>query len=237
MLKVMLKIILTSYQNVQEKTMKIPYQSRLLQSIYILIYHILSDWRLWITGLKTTEKVYVQDLTKNLFQNVQKVILQNNNMKFNNKFYNQSKGTVMWTIFAPTYATLSIGYIEIKLYSICTFKHGELLAEYIKENQSRFLDNCYTVLRNSQISPEELLLTLNSINPSIQFTMEYSKDQILFLDILIKRNENGIWMDLYHKPTDTQRCLHPVTQTIVNKISHFVQQEGFALLQKTMLRS
>ena len=48
---------------------------------------------------------------------------------------------------------------------------------------------------------------LNSINPSIQFFMEYSKDQIPFLDILIKRNENGIWMDLYHKPTDTKRCL------------------------------
>ena len=36
--------------------------------------------------------------------------------------------------------------------------------------------------------------------------MECSKGQIPFLDILIKRNENGIWMDLYHKPTDTQVC-------------------------------
>ena len=37
--------------------------------------------------------------------------------------------------------------------------------------------------------------------------MKYSKDQIPFQDILIKRNENAIWMDLYHKLTDTQRCL------------------------------
>ena len=35
--------------------------------VNILTYHILSDWRLWITGLKTTQKVYMQDLTKNLF--------------------------------------------------------------------------------------------------------------------------------------------------------------------------
>ena len=110
-------------------------------------------------------------------------------------------------IFAPTYAILSMGYFEINLYSVCTFKYGELLAEYIKEIWNRFLDDYYTVLRSSQISPEELLLTLNSINPSIQFTMEYNKDQIQFLDILIKRNENGIWMDLYHKPTDPQRRL------------------------------
>ena len=46
--------------------------------------------------------------------------------------------------------------------------------------------------------------------------MEYSKDQIPFLDILIKRNENSIWMvDLYHKPTDIQRCL-PFTSSHPN---------------------
>ena len=35
-------------------------------------------------------------------------ILQNNNMKFSNEFYNQIKGTAMGTIFVPTYATLSM---------------------------------------------------------------------------------------------------------------------------------
>ena len=152
-----------------------------------------------------------------------KFILQNNNMKSNYEFYNQMKGTTMGTIFAPTYATLSMGHLEIKLYSVCTLKYGELLAEYIKENWNRVLDDCYAVLRSSQVTPAELLLTLNSINPSIQLTMEYSKDQIPFLVILIKRNENGIWMDLYHKPTPKGVCiLHPVTQTIVSEISHFV---------------
>ena len=46
--------------------------------------------------------------------------------------------------------------------------------------------------------------------------MEHSKDQIPFLDILIKRNENGIWVDLYHKPTVTQRCL-PFTSSHPNQ--------------------
>ena len=78
------------------------------------------------------------------------------------------------------------------------------------------MDDCYTALRNNQISPEEFLLTLNSINPAIHFTMEYSKDQIPFLEILMKRNENGIWMDLYHKPTNTQRCL-PFTSSHPNR--------------------
>ena len=102
-------------------------------------------------------------------------------MKFNNEFYNQIKGTETGTIFAPTYATLSMGYFEIKLYSVCFFEYGELLDECIQENWNRFLDDCYTVLRSSQICPEELLLSL-----------EHSKDQIRFLHILRKKNENSI---------------------------------------------
>ena len=149
-------------------------------------------------------------------------------MKFSNEFYNQIKGTAMGTIFARTYATLSMGYFEIKLYGVCTFNYGEILDEYIRENWNRFLGDCYAVLRSSQISPEELLLTLNSINISIQFTMEYSKDEIPILDILIKRNENVIWMDLYHKPTDTQLCL-PCTSSYPN---HFKQNIPFCLARK-----
>ena len=74
-----------------------------------------------------------------------KFILQNNNMKFNNEFYNQIKGTAMGTIFAPSYATLSTGYFEIEVYSVCTFKYGELSGKHIKENWNHFLDDCYTV--------------------------------------------------------------------------------------------
>ena len=48
---------------------------------------------------------------------------------------------------------------------------------------------------------------MNSVNEAIQFTMEFSDKEIPFLDFLIKRDNSGIWMDLYHKPTDTQRCL------------------------------
>ena len=41
-----------------------------------------------------------------------KFILQNNNMKFNNESYNQIKGTAIGAIFAPTYATLAMGYLK-----------------------------------------------------------------------------------------------------------------------------
>ena len=37
--------------------------------------------------------------------------------------------------------------------------------------------------------------------------MECSKDVIPFLGILIKRNNDKIWMDIYYKSTDTHICL------------------------------
>ena len=82
-------------------------------------------------------------------------------MKFDNEFFNQIKDTAKGTIFAPTYATLSMGYFDIKLSGVCNFKYGKVLAEHIKQNWNNILYDCYTVLRSSQISPEELLHTLN----------------------------------------------------------------------------
>ena len=137
-----------------------------------------------------------------------KFILQNNNMKFDNELYNQIK-VQQWV------------QSSLQLVQFCRW---DVLKSNFIVSALLNMENCYTVSRSSQISPEELLLTLNSINPSKQLIMKYSKDQVPFLDILIKRNENGILMDLYHKPTDTQRYLTFTSshQAIVNETSHFV---------------
>ena len=113
----------------------------------------------------------------------------------------------MDTMFAPTYANLTMRFFELTFYDLCKDRFGEDLGNFIFENWSRFLDDCETLLEENKINPNDLLSILNSINPSIQFTMEYSKDAIPFLDILIKRNNNKIWMDIYYKPTNTPRCL------------------------------
>ena len=79
------------------------------------------------------------------------------------------------------------------------------MRNYVCENWGRFLDDCEMPLDIRMVSPEEFLNVRNSINENIQYTMEKSKDEIPFLDILVKRDETGIWMDLYHKPTDIRR--------------------------------
>ena len=120
------------------------------------------------------------------------MILEINNCTFNDEFYGQISGTAMGTVFAPTYGTLTMGYFEFHFYNICELKWGKEFQEFILENWSRFLDDCQTPLDKDKVKPEELLETLNFVNDAIQFTMEISEQEILFLDILIKRDNNGI---------------------------------------------
>ena len=121
-----------------------------------------------------------------------KFILENNNFKFDNIFYNQIKGTAMGTIFAPVYANLTVGYFELQFYDICRINFGHEQHNFICQNWKRYLDDCQTLLQGDKINPDDLLSVLNSVHPSIQFTMEYSKKEIPFLDILIKRNNEKI---------------------------------------------
>ena len=162
-------------------------------------------------------------------------ILTNNNFAFDDEYCNQILGTAMGSIFAPDYAGLTVGYLEIKLYTICELKWGKVTMLYIYENWSRFLDDCHITLDTKDVIPEDLLAILNSINKNIQFTMDYSDKEIPFLDILIKRDDN-IWMDLYHKPTDTQRyvsfdsnhpshCKRNIPFTLARRICTIVENE------------
>ena len=63
-----------------------------------------------------------------------KIILENNNCAFNDEFYRQITGTAMGTIFAPTYATLTMGYFEVDFYNTCELKWGKEFQEFILEN-------------------------------------------------------------------------------------------------------
>ena len=96
----------------------------------------------------------------------------------------------MGTVFAPTYANLSMGYHEIKLYDIiesnCNLRHRQ----YLVENWKRFLDGCEILLNTYLIKPGDL-------NNDIQFSIELSDNKLPFLDILITKSDKKIWMYIY----------------------------------------
>ena len=58
--------------------------------------------------------------------------------------------------------------------------------------------------------------------------METSDKELPFLDILIKRNDDKIWMAMYFKPTETRLCL-PFSSIHPN---HFKKNISFTLARR-----
>ena len=72
----------------------------------------------------------------------------------------------------------------------------------------RYIDDTF-ILWPHQEDVQILMNHVNSIRPSIQFTMEKEQDNKLsFLDVLITHTEHGFCTSVYHKPTFTGHYLN-----------------------------
>ena len=73
----------------------------------------------------------------------------------------------------------------------------------------RYVDDTFSLWPHGSEELGLFLDHINSIRPSIQFTMEVEDDgKIPFLDVLVVRNNGGIKTEVYRKPTHTDRYLH-----------------------------
>lgn len=136
-----------------------------------------------------------------------KLILQNNTFSFDHTHYKQIKGTAMGTKFAPVYATLTIGYLEEKLYEEIKSVFGTEFGNYFQKTWQRFLDDCFVPWTKSL---EELKLfheILNKLHKDIKFTLQYSNIKQSFLDVLIKNKGGRIETDIFYKETDSKQYL------------------------------
>ena len=92
----------------------------------------------------------------------------------------------MRTVFAPTYANLSMGYHEIKLYDLTALNYNLDITQYFVENWERFLDDCEILLKTDLIKPDDLLTILKSVNN------ELNDSKLPLLDILITKSAKKI---------------------------------------------
>ena len=136
-----------------------------------------------------------------------KVILENNNFMFDGSFYNQIRGTAMGTKFAPTYATLVLAYLEERLYTQLE-NVNKNLAEYVKNNWKRFLDDCFIIWLDSEKELTDFHEVINNLHSDIDFTIEKSEKQLSFLDILLIKDGTRLSTDIYFKVTDTKQYLN-----------------------------
>ena len=115
------------------------------------------------------------------------IILNNNSFQFNNNNYIQTLGTAMGTKMAPTYATLTLAYLEENLYEIIGKKYGNDIKEEFTKSWKRYLDHCFIFWKYPWGDINKLHNQLQNLHPKIKLTMEHSLKELLFLDILIKK--------------------------------------------------
>ncbi|XP_070576154.1 uncharacterized protein [Ptychodera flava] len=127
------------------------------------------------------------------------IVLRNNGFEFCGEHYIQIHGTAMGTPFAPMYANIFMSWFWRKTESYND--QPDLL--------KRFIDDLHGIWTLGEDKLLRYHKYLNSIHPSIKFTLEYGKTKQHFLDISTSIVNGKVETDLYTKPTDSGRYLSP----------------------------
>ena len=113
--------------------------------------------------------------------------------------YRQEEGLAMGSSLSPLLANIYIKYFEEMALGSTSLKPSMWL---------RCVDDTF-ILWPHQEDVQILLDHVNSIRPSIQFTMEKEQDNKLpFLDVLVTRTEQGFRSSVYRKPTFSGKYLN-----------------------------
>ena len=125
--------------------------------------------------------------------------MKNNIFEHNTSFYKQLRGTAIGTKMAPPYAIIFMGDLEEKLLKDCDKKP---LAWW------RYIDDIFMLWQHGEKELEKFLEFLNCYHPTIKFTANYSRNDINFIDVSVRKKNNQLVTDLYKKPKDTPLYLH-----------------------------
>ena len=146
------------------------------------------------------------------------VILKFNVFEFNKELFIQVIGTAMGAIPAVSYANIFMAY-DIDPNIIKAAEQPKTSEENPIKFMKRFLDDLFFVWRGSCELLHKFVTELNSLHPSIKFTMSHTKSNsdsscdcptlssLPFLDTSCYIEDNRIVTDLYKKETDRNQYL------------------------------
>ena len=126
-------------------------------------------------------------------------VLKNNIFEHNLSFYKQLRGTAIGTKMAPPYAIIFLGDLEERFFSDCDI--SPLL-------WWRYINDIFMLWQHGEKELKKFLEILNSYHSTIKFIANYSREEIVFLDVEAIKKGNQFVADLYIKPTDFHQYLH-----------------------------
>ena len=136
----------------------------------------------WVTNYPNH---LLRNISKEFIIKALAIVVECNAFTFDTNNYIQIRGTAIGTKVAPTYATLVMGFPEIKLHRQIEERYGIDIKRQFENEWWRYLDDCFLIWDTRIDSSENLLSILQGLHRSIKFTAEGSKKEINFLDIII----------------------------------------------------
>ena len=119
--------------------------------------------------------------------------------EFNSECFLQTSGTAIGTKMAPVYANIVMSIFEHKL---LTGSCNKPLVWFC------YIDDIFAIWTYGEDKFKDIMLYINSIHSSFQFTCNNSKECVQFFDVSVSVDNSGnITNDLHVKPTDTHQYL------------------------------
>ena len=127
-----------------------------------------------------------KSIFSNSLCNLVSIILKNNYFVNGSLKYNQKRGFAMGTKFASPYSNLSMAGLEKRNFQNSEFKPFFWL---------RYFDEIFDIWTRGSQKLQELFNCINSLHPTIKFTMDYSATEINFLGVTLTKvgNKLGIY--------------------------------------------
>lgn len=157
-------------------------------------------------GIECIEEFFVQDSEllegqKSFLLDAIRFILMNNFFAYDGGVYHQIKGTAMGTRMAPSYANLFMGSFESKF----IMSNNPYLSKIIL--YKRFIDDLFILWDGNEEEAKAFVEILNSNPWDIKFTLNFGRDKIEFLDLVVSHDSEKFITSTYFKAVDINSYL------------------------------
>jgi hypothetical protein len=128
------------------------------------------------------------------------VCMETTYFQFEDKFYQQKDGMAMGSSLSPVVSNIFMEHFEKLAIDTTDLKPAIWL---------RYVDDKLVVWPHGSTRLQEFLHHLNSLRPTIQFTMEVETNNTFpFSDVLFAKRVSNLSTKVYRKPTHTGRYLN-----------------------------
>jgi len=143
---------------------------------------------------------YDDDETKTLLE-LCNLCVSNNLFLFNNKVYELTEGLPMGSSLSPIFSNIFMDFLETKLNENPFFKR--VVAFYC-----RYVDDIFCIINGSREDINSLLEIMNSLFPTIKFTVEHETNgKLPFLDLFIAREHDKLIWKIYEKDSKSHNII------------------------------